>query len=240
MRYQEKTSGPKFRRWLLAATLALVWSQGATADTLQAISTTRDALAGTAAIVEGRVADISYTYDAAAGPRTVATLQDVTTHFGRYSERRLEVATLGGPIGGRKWLHVPELPRLTEDTRYIVFLTNVDWFFNPLVEEYVFRLEPGPHGDVLIAPSGHAVLGVSLEGLELSPEPVVDTQVELLTPNAKPRLLDGASTVLAGALPKEGFLAALRDLLREVSLQGEYRTSPSRDRVWNRIATAEE
>jgi len=244
MRYQKKTSALRrlrFGRLLLAAALMVSWSRGAAADTLRGVDSTREALASTAAIVEGNVTQIAYTFDRDAGPRTVVTLKDLRAHFGRYADSTLELATLGGPVDERKWLYIPELPELTEDTRYLVFLTNVDWFFNPVVAEYVFRLEPGPRGnDVLIDPSGHAVLGVSAEGLELTDEPVVDTQIEFLRPNAKHRLLDGASALLAEAMSKEDFLAAIRDLLRDAPLQGEFRTSPARDRVWNQVPTAEE
>jgi hypothetical protein len=231
----------RFGRLLLAAALVASWSRGATADTRSPINSPREALANTAAIVEGDVARIAYTFDRTAGPRTVVTLSDLAVHFGRYADRNLDLATLGGPVDERKWLYIPELPELKEDTRYLVFLTNVDWFFNPVVAEYVFRVEPGPRGaDVLIAPSGHAVLGFSAEGVELSPEPVVDTQVDFLTPNAKLRLLDGASVVLADAMPKDAFLAAVRDLMRDVPLQGELQTSPSRDRVWNQMTAPRE
>jgi hypothetical protein len=244
MRYEEKTSARgrlRFGGLLLAATLMMSWSRGGAADTLGAVSSPRDALASTAAIIEGSVTEVSYTYDAAAGPRTVVTLQSLTTHLGRYSGRTLEVATLGGPIDGRRWLFIPELPQLTEDTRYLLFLTNVDWFYNPVVAEYAFRLEPGPRGgEVLIDPAGHAVLGVSADGLEISSDPVVDMQIDFLTPNAKPRLLEGASTLLADAMSKDDFLAAIRDLARATPPQGDYRIAPARDRVWNRTATAEE
>lgn len=224
---------------LLTAALVVSWSQGATADTLRDVQSTRDALASTAAIVEGRVASHTATHDDQAGPRTIATLIDLTPHFGTYQDRTLPLATLGGRITDDRWLFIPELPRLTDDTTYLVFLTNADWFFSPVVEDYLFRLEPGPRGgDVLIAPSGHAVVGLSAEGLEFSDEPVVDTDLDFLRPHAKPRVLDPA--LLAGALSREDFLAGLRDLLRTAPLQGAFRPSPAADRVWNRTATSEE
>jgi hypothetical protein len=225
---------------LLTAILAVSSSTGAIADSLRAVETPLDALAATAAIVEGTVRENSYTYDSAAGPRTVATLADVVTDFGSYRDRTLELATLGGPISETQGLFIPELPRLTDDTRYLVFLTNVDWFFSPVVENYVFRIELDPRGtEVLVAPSGHAVVGLSAEGLEFSEEPVVDTQFDFSAPHAKPRLLEGADEILAGAMSKEDFLVAVRDLLQTVPLQGEFRSSPARDRVWNRITTEE-
>lgn len=241
MRYQEEPSLRQlpFKGLLLTATLVVSLSPGATADTLRPVETPLDALANTAAVVEGTVREHTYTLDPAAGPRTVASLVDVITDFGVYGDRTLQLATLGGPINEKQELFIPELPQLTDDTRYLVFLTNVDWFFSPVVENYVFRLEPGPRGtDVLIAPSGHAVTGLTAEGLDFTEEPVVDTQVDVSRSHAKLPLLDGAAEQLATAMSKDDFLAAVRDLLGTVPLQGEFRSSPASDRVWNQISTA--
>ena len=238
MRYQEKAL--IYRGLLLLAILALSWSGSAAADTAGAVNSPLDALANTAAVVEGRVTAIGSTYDRVAGPRTTATLSDVRAHFGRYDDRSLDVPMLGGRITDEKWLFIPELPRFTEDTRYLAFLTNVDWFYSPVVEDYVFQLETGPRGtDVLIAPSGHVVEGLSAEGLVFSSDPVVDTQLDFLRPHAKPRLLDDPA-LLANAMSKEDFLAAVADLSRTVPLRGEFRLSPAGDRVWNEIAAEAE
>jgi hypothetical protein len=237
MRYQEKASAR--RGLLLLAILALAWRGTATADTAGAVDSPLDALASTAAVIEGRVTAIASTYDRVAGPRTIATLADVRAHLGSYDGRTLDVAMLGGRITDEKWLFIPELPRLTQDTRYVVFLTNAEWFYSPVVEEYVFQLETGPRGsDVLIAPTGHAVVGLSAEGLAFSSDPVVDTQLDFLRPYAKPRLL--APSLLANAMSKEAFLAAVADLSRTVPLRGELRTSPAGDRVWDEMLTEEE
>ena len=151
------------------------------------------------------------------------------------------MATLGGPINEKQQLFIPELPRLTEDTRYLVFLTNINWFFSPVVENYVFRIELSPSGtEVLIGPTGHAVVSLSEAGLEFTPDPVVDTHLDFLTPNAKLRLLDTGSKELASAMSKADFLAIVGRLLTTVPLQGEFSTAPDRTRVWNRISTVEE
>ncbi|HKH46797.1 MAG TPA: hypothetical protein VKM72_19235 [Thermoanaerobaculia bacterium] len=236
MRFQEKTAG-----FFLTAILMVSWSQRAAADSDRVVNSTLDALASTAAIVEGRVASHSLTYDRAAGPRTIATLDDVRSQFGRYDDRTLQLAMLGGRVSESRWLFIPELPRLTDDTRYLIFLTSSAWFYSPVVADYIFRLEPGPRGsDVLITPEGHAVVGLSAEGLEISPDPVVETRFDFLTPYAKPRLLDSDPSLLASAMSKEAFLAALQDLMRTVPLRGEFLTSPASDRVWNQIPAAED
>jgi hypothetical protein len=241
MRHQAHTSERRLqgKGLLLTAILLASWSRGAAADTLRCVETPFDALANTAAIVEGSVKEVTYTFDEKAGPRTVAMLTDVRADFGNYDRSSLALATLGGPISEKQALFIPELPRLTQETRYLVFLTNVDWFFTPVVENYVFRLEIGPRGtEILIAPSGQAVMGLSAEkGLELSEDPVVDTQLDFARPHDRLRLLDESDPVLAGALSKEDFLAVVGNFLRSAPLQGEFRGSPARDRIWNRLPT---
>jgi hypothetical protein len=243
MRYQVNAARRELRikGLFLAAILLVSWSRGAAADSDRVINSPLDALAGTAAIIEGNVVSHSMTYDSAAGPRTVATLYDIRTQFGRYDDRTLDVAILGGRVSEGRWLFIPELPRLTDDTRYLIFLTNDAWFYSPVVDDYIFRLEPGPRGsDVLITLEGHAVVGLSAEGIEISPDPVVETRFDFLTPYAKPRLLDSDPSLLASAMSKEAFLAAIEDLMRTVPLQGEFRSTPAGDRIWNQIAIDEE
>lgn len=244
MRYQEKIAGRRQLRvkgLFLAAALMISWSRGAAADADRVVNSPLDALAGTAAIVEGSVTSHAMAYDPAAGPRTTTTLDDIRTQFGRYDDRTLQVAILGGRVADSRWLFIPELPRLTDDTRYLIFLTSSAWFYSPVVTDYIFRLEPGPRGsDVLITPEGHAVVGLSAEGIEISPDPVVETRFDFLTPYAKPRLLDSDPSLLANAMSKEAFLAAVQDLMRTVPLQGEFRSAPAGDRVWNQIATDED
>jgi hypothetical protein len=234
MRYQLP-----FKGFLLAAALTVSSNPAAFADMARAVETPRDALASTAAIVEGAVKENIYTFDRMAGPRTVAPLVEVVTDFGRYGDRTLELATLGGPFSERKQLFIPELPLLTDETRYLIFLTNVDWFFSPIVENYVFRLEIDPRRgtDVLITPSGHVVTGLTETGLEFSEEPVVDTQIDFSRPHAQFPLLEGAPALLATGMSKNDFLVAVRGLLSGTPLQGEFRSSPASDRVWNQITT---
>src|SRR5947209_11470107 len=117
MRYQEATSArrlPQFIWLLLTAILVMASSTGAIADSIRAVETPLDALASTAAIVEGTIRENTYTFDPAAGPRTVATLADVTADFGRLDDKTLPLDTLRGPISENQELFIPELPLLTD------------------------------------------------------------------------------------------------------------------------------
>lgn len=228
--------------FLAAVTASVWWGQApVAADTVSPVHSPHDAVLNTAAVVEGRVTDIRYAFDQAAGPRTVATLDDVTTHFGTFGDRTLAVATLGGPITPRRWLFISELPRLTTETRYVLFLTNVRWFFSPLVGDYLFRVEPDDQGrEVLIDLAGRAVLGLTAAGLQLSPKPVVDMHLDFLTPHAKPEVSPSDRAVLGRAMSKAAFLVALGEILRAVPLSGSFERSPAAGRVWNRMSAEEE
>jgi hypothetical protein len=228
------TRRTRFLFLLVASMLSLALREGV-ADTTSEVRSLLDALANTAVVVEGRVTEITYAFDPKAGPRTIATLSDLITHFGKFDEKTLKVAILGGPISERRWLFIPELPRLTTETRYLLFLTNVNWFYTPIVATYLFQLEPGPQGvDVLIEPSGHAVVRVSPRGLQSTLTSVVEGQLDFLTPHAKRRLLDSERSQLARAVTKPAFLSVVQDLLLIVPLKGEFSRLPTAERVWNR------
>jgi hypothetical protein len=239
MRYQTKITArlrPQLGGFLLIAVLMAFTSATAFADSVRAVQTPLDALASTAAIVEGTVTDNSTTFDKNAGPRRVTTLSSVTVDFGSFADKTLSLATLGGPINDTQGLFIPELPILTDDTRYIVFLTNATWFFSPVVENYAFRIENDAAGnEILITPSGYLVLGIASDGLALSDNPVTGTQVDLAKPTAQLPLLGGA--VLTGAMPKATFLAVVGRLLSSTPLQGTFAAAPDASRVWNQIAT---
>ena len=227
---------PQLVGFLLTAILMVFTSATAFADSVRAVQTPLDALASTAAIVEGTVTDNTTTFDKNAGPRRVTTLSGVTLDFGSFDNKTLSLATLGGPINDTQGLFIPELPILTDDTRYLIFLTNATWFFSPVVENYAFRIENDAAGnEVLITPSGYLVLGLLNDGLALSDTPVTDTQVDLGKPTAKLPLLNGA--VLTGAMPKTTFLAVVGRLLSSSPLQGAFATAPDASRVWNQIGT---
>ncbi len=234
---QNSGSAPGWIAQAIGAVLLLTTaSSSAVADTLDAVRSPADALANTAAVIEGHVARMGYTYDPAAGPRTVATFDQVKTHLGRLTLPEFSVATLSGPITQNRWLYIPELPQLAQDTRYIVFVTNVDWFYSPVVADYLFRIERRAKDDaeVLIAPSGHAVLDFSARGLLLSRDPATNPTPDFLTPLARPKWLDTAPRAMARAMTKGAFLAAVRRLATDVPPRGDVHPRPDPNRVWNR------
>jgi hypothetical protein len=84
-------------RWLQAA-LALGITSSAQAQG-NGYGTWPHALRNTAAIGEADVTGLSYTYDTHRGPRTVATLTNMTCHRGALpAYDKLELSTMGGPL----------------------------------------------------------------------------------------------------------------------------------------------
>ncbi|WP_437481088.1 hypothetical protein WME75_36885 [Sorangium sp. So ce1014] len=216
-----------------AALLATTAASGAKADTLTQVVTTIDALNSTAAVVEGRVVDIAFTYDPVEGPRTVATLADVKTHLGTPIRGELKISTLGGPHPNGRRLYIPELPEFHADSTYIVFLTRTDWFYSPVVSSFAFRVENVGSRQILINQQGHAIVGASALGIELSGRPVSAVQNESTTRLERPALLAGAESRATGALSKSDFLTSLSSLAKSAAPRGEFRRSVAPGRTWN-------
>jgi hypothetical protein len=233
------------RRSITAAAVATCMGcVGATttalADTDNRVETLMDALDSTAAIVEGRVSDIAYAFDSVEGPRTVVSFSDIVTHFGSFDGAVLSIATLGGPLPDGRYLDIPELPRFTSDSRYIVFLTSSDWFFSPVVADYALRLEQQSSSgdDVLINQVGHAVVGDSALGLEFTRSPVFSNRHEGFARFEKPFAIDSAKSQLGGAVKKGSFLASLAALTQGKMKSGAVQPHPTPGRRWD-IATAD-
>jgi hypothetical protein len=60
------------------------------------------------AVVQGNVAEISYTYDDCLGPRTIVNVQNVTTLLGNEHTGSLELKILSGPLPDGRWVYVSE------------------------------------------------------------------------------------------------------------------------------------
>jgi hypothetical protein len=114
-------------RWLQAA-LVLCVTSSAQAQGNGAYGTWPHALRNTAAIVEADVTGLSYTYDAHRGPRTVATLTNMTCHRGALpAYDKLELSTMGGPLPSGEFLEVTHTPQFVVGSRVLAFLTNKPW-----------------------------------------------------------------------------------------------------------------
>lgn len=131
-------------------------------------TTSRDILSQTAAIIEGDVSDVQFTYDDCAGPRTNYTLTGVRTLAGSEVPPQVTLSLFGGPLPNGSWIKTSELPRLALDSHYIAFVRNTDWTFSPIVGDVILRQEDIAGRQVLVSPEGQLVSGWGEQGVTLS------------------------------------------------------------------------
>jgi hypothetical protein len=126
------------------------------------------ALAQTALVVEGTVKEAISEFSEDTGPWTRFELTEVVVHFGEGKLERLALAQRGGnyPDGGM--LVVSTSPEFVVGARYLVFLRNTSWNLTPVVGDYVFRLETEDGRQLLVGPTGGAVVDFDEDGVVLS------------------------------------------------------------------------
>jgi hypothetical protein len=130
--------------------------------------TSREIVAQTAAIIDGDVSDVQFTYDDCAGPRTNYILTGARTLVGAEVPSQVTLSFLGGPLPDGSWIRVSELPRLALDSHYVAFLRKTDWTFSPIVGDVILRRESVGGHEVLVSPEGQLVTGWGENGVSLS------------------------------------------------------------------------
>jgi len=237
METRDRTVWADLLRRTVGVALAVgVWvaaAPAARADSAKPIRTTEDALADAAAVFEGRVVDVSFTYDAVEGPRTVTTFADVQTHLGEVVGSQVRIATLGGPLPDRRILAIPELPEFRRGSTYVVLLTASDWFYSPVVTNYAFRVERLAGREVLVTPTGHPIVGVTRSGIETAALSVDPPRVNMRTRFDRPVLVADATARAATALSRASFLGVLKELGRAAPPRGSFKRSIAPSKVWN-------
>jgi hypothetical protein len=118
------------------------------------------------AIVLADVRDISTEYDRCLGPRTVLHLAGVKTLLGGAHADAMELRLFGGQLPNNRYVEISESPRYVLGRRYVLFLFNRDWRFSPVISDHAFRVEAIAGREVLVAPNGKAVTGVSALAVE--------------------------------------------------------------------------
>lgn len=113
----------------------------------------------TAALVDGRVSSITYSFDETNGPRTNVVLSPVQTLVGPAAPSTITLRIFGGPVPEGGLLRASELPRFAVGLRYVVFLTNDDWFFSPVLNDFAFRVENSGGREILLAQEGNEIYG---------------------------------------------------------------------------------
>lgn len=118
------------------------------------------------AIVEARVRDASTDFDPCEGPRTILHLGEVRTLLGAAHTDTMQLRLFGGPVGSDRYIEFSESPRYRVGGRYVLFLFNTDWRFSPVISSHAFRIDSAAGREILIAPNGQAVTGVSQLAVE--------------------------------------------------------------------------
>lgn len=224
------------RPFVIATLIVGVWiapESPAHADSAKPIRTTEDALADAASIIEGRVVDVSFSYDPVEGPRTVTTFTDVQTHRGEKIESPVRIATLGGPLPDGRLLVIPELPEFRIGSSYIILLTGSDWFYSPVIGDYAFRVERIGGRELLVTPTGHPVVNISRTEVETAGLSVDPPHFNMRTRFDRPVMVADAAARAATGLTKATFLGLLKDLSKAASAPGTFKRSVARTKVWN-------
>ena len=104
---------------------------------------------------------LSTSYERCEGPRTILHLANVRSQLGASHPDTLTVRLFGGPLPDGRYARDAESPRYLPGSQYLLFLFNTDWRLSPVISDYAFRVEQAAGKEVLIAPNGHAVTGLS-------------------------------------------------------------------------------
>lgn len=134
----------------------------------RAFESVRDLLEQTAALVEGEVFEVGYSFDDCAGPRTRVHLREATSLLGTTVPPELELKVFGGPLPNGLWAEASGAPRFALGSRYVVFLRNTDWTFAPVLGSHAYRREVIAGKPVLITQEGHAVTGFTEHGIAMA------------------------------------------------------------------------
>ncbi len=132
-------------------------------------------LAQTAAIFRATLKEVRFTYNDCSGPRTNYVFSDASSIAGETVPAETTLKVFGGPTPRGTWASASELPQLALDSQYVTFLRNTDWTFSPVVGNLVFRVEMLAGRELLVDPSGRAVVGWDADGPMLSERSVSAT-----------------------------------------------------------------
>ncbi len=209
------------------------------------------------ALIEGRISEITSTYDPVIGPRENITFANVQTHFGNSVGANFVIRNMRGLLPEepeKTYMESPHIPRFVRDGHYLIFLSKEAWFYSPVVFDGAHRVETVAGKEVLIDQQGHALNPLPTAAAyepgekinpdsKFSPRPITlkqlfKTSFDLDNPNAEQPLLPGidASTV-ENAFNRTRYLDFVRRGMADCDepFSGDVDPMPQRGRVWNLI-----
>jgi len=128
------------------------------------ISPAGRALAHGAALVEGTVTAITFSYDEARGPRTNVGFEVEQVYDGHVPSDQLTLAIFGGFLPDGRFVATSETPAFAEGQRCLMLLTSKSAFWSPIVPGYGFAIETVDGEDILIGDDGHPLMAIGVLG----------------------------------------------------------------------------
>ncbi len=214
-----------------------------------------------ASLIEGRVREITFTYDPVIGPRENVSLGNVQTHFGADVGTQLVISNLRGPIPDepeQTFLEVKEIPHFVRNGHYLIYLSRMPWFYSPVVLDGAYRIETVGTQEVLIDQTGHALNprpteSAFLVGERVNPTSVFatrplalkqlfETRIDLDDINApQPMLPEVDEATVENAFDRAGYLDFVRGAMGKCvePFTGSLAPSPEAGRVWDVVGVDE-
>ncbi|MRG93891.1 hypothetical protein [Polyangium spumosum] len=234
---------PSFVARLIVIVCASLGARGAHAAPLPSPADTLAAvLRQTSAVIEGDVTDVSFRFDEVEGPRTVATLTNVSVHLGSLgpsTPSSVEIRSFGGYLPDGREIIATHVPELAPGKRYFLFLRSTEWTLSPIAFGHVFSLETLGAKRALVDAYGRLVVGVGAE--EVLTGPLFWTRPSgPLDPSTPPRRATWITEAdVDRALDPEELAEALRTFARATGAwpRGSFSPAPMSAGPWGRVNT---
>jgi hypothetical protein len=198
----------------------------------------------TAAVIEGTVSDITYSFDDQLGPRTNVTLTNVVARIGSLPGHPTQITLpmYGGPSkDGTKFYAATHIARFATGTNYLVFLANHDWFFSPVLRDLALRIETVNGVDTPLDNEGQAITGLNaLDFTRTGARFAQPVGAEHAQMHDRTPLLTVSAQDAAACMSKEDFLTAVASFtttgMAATRFDGSFVSTPQ-PWVWNKMPT---
>ncbi|MBI3204802.1 MAG: hypothetical protein HYZ29_24920 [Myxococcales bacterium] len=211
---------------------------GGSQVSLPPVSGLARAAARCAALVEGRVERVTFSYSEASGPRTNFHISVEVVHAGSVPRRDLVVSQFGGFLPNGKFAGATHVPKLAEGRRYLLALqsTAETGFWSGVVEDYVFAIENEGGKEVLVGEEGQVLKEMSLLGPRFGGAPVfAKVRFDGTTYRAPGRLAAAAQDTREGIDARSAATAIRQAAEAEgVSIGGSLASAVPPWKPWNR------
>lgn len=132
-----------------------------------------------AALVEGFVDNVTFSYDDRLGPRTNFHMLVEKVHAGTFTSSDITISQYGGFLPNGQFAGASHVPMLTQNRHYLVMLANntTTAFWSAVVDDYAFAVEDIGAKRVLVSSDGRVMREVSLMGPKYTREAVFEPSI---------------------------------------------------------------